>query len=170
MRGGGWSDKRIELLKRLWAEGKTATAIATRLGSSRSAVLGKIFRLRFDAADNGKSSKARARPTVDDRNKKVSRATRRSAPSRRRRSVNEKSSANEPRPAASSVRKTLFELTNACCRWPHGRPGAKNFFFCGAAGADLERGMPYCARHMRRAYLVAPAILIQAQRIAARAA
>ena len=49
--------------------------------------------------------------------------------------------------------KSLLELTNDCCRWPHGRPGTPTFFFCGALGGDLEHGMPYCARHARRAYL-----------------
>jgi GcrA cell cycle regulator len=48
--------------------------------------------------------------------------------------------------------KTLLELTNNTCRWPHGRPGTEKFHFCGAPEADLERGIPYCARHMRRAY------------------
>ena len=35
-----------------------------------------------------------------------------------------------------------------------GRPGTRTFSFCGAPGADLERGMPYCARHARRAYVM----------------
>jgi hypothetical protein len=48
--------------------------------------------------------------------------------------------------------KSLLELTNITCRWPHGRPGTDRFFFCGAPEADLERGIPYCARHMQRAY------------------
>ena len=51
MRGDLWNDERIELLKRLWAEGATADLIAAQLGGiSRSAVLGKIFRLRLGAA------------------------------------------------------------------------------------------------------------------------
>jgi len=46
-----WTAERIDLLKKLWAEGETATVIAGRLGGlSRSAVLGKIFRLRLGAA------------------------------------------------------------------------------------------------------------------------
>jgi len=48
--------------------------------------------------------------------------------------------------------KTLLELTNHSCRWPIGEPGRRGFHFCGADGADLERAMPYCARHARRAY------------------
>jgi hypothetical protein len=52
--------------------------------------------------------------------------------------------------------RTLFELTNDCCRWPFRRPGTAHYFFCAAAGADLEAGLPYCPRHMKRAYLVPP--------------
>jgi hypothetical protein len=44
-------------------------------------------------------------------------------------------------------------LTNDSCRWPHGQPGTKTFHFCGAPGADLEGGRPYCERHARRAYV-----------------
>jgi hypothetical protein len=29
----------------------------------------------------------------------------------------------------------------------------KAFHFCGAPGADLEGGRPYCERHARRAYV-----------------
>ncbi len=43
-----WRDDDIDLLKRLWADGETAASIAEKLGGlSRSAVLGKIFRLRL---------------------------------------------------------------------------------------------------------------------------
>ena len=42
-----WTDDRIASLKQMWAEGASAAAIAERLGGlSRSAVLGKIHRLR----------------------------------------------------------------------------------------------------------------------------
>jgi GcrA cell cycle regulator len=42
-----WADEKLSLLKKLWTEGKTAVAIAQRLGVSKSAVLGKVFRLRL---------------------------------------------------------------------------------------------------------------------------
>ncbi len=43
-----WTDESIALLRKLWAEGVPASAIAAQLGGgiSRSAVLGKINRLR----------------------------------------------------------------------------------------------------------------------------
>jgi GcrA cell cycle regulator len=101
----------------------------------------KVYRLRLDAA----GSPAAAAPKTA--------GTREGNPSlARRRQGGKRKLAPQVPPAAGRRGKTLLELTNATCRWPHGRPGAKNFFFCGAAGADLERGIPYCARHMQRAY------------------
>src|SRR5688572_21270917 len=45
-----WTDERIERLKKMWAEGATASQIADELGGvSRSAVIGKAPRLGLDA-------------------------------------------------------------------------------------------------------------------------
>jgi GcrA cell cycle regulator len=132
-----WTNERIASLKQMWAGGSTAAAIAARLGNiSRSAVLGKISRLRLD-------SPSETPP-----------AARGESPARRRRTPVRKKS-NEAPPATAPLRgKTLLELTNNSCRWPFGRPGTSKFHFCGAPGADLERGMPYCAVHAQRAYRV----------------
>ena len=135
-----WTDDDVALLRKLWAEGKTATAIAARLGGiSRSAVLGKVFRLRLPPAAD-KSSPA---PVAKQPN---SIARRRGHPSQ------------QPLPATKpdARPKSLFELTNHCCRWPYRRPGTRKYFFCGVPEADLELGIPYCPRHMKRAYLIAP--------------
>ena len=41
-----WTDERVELLKKLWAEGLSASQIAGRLGGvTRNAVIGKVHRL-----------------------------------------------------------------------------------------------------------------------------
>jgi len=41
-----WSDDRVELLKRLWGEGQSASQIAKELGGvTRNAVIGKVHRL-----------------------------------------------------------------------------------------------------------------------------
>ncbi len=163
MRGEAWDDETLTLLKRLWSEGKTRDAMPPRLGGmSRSAVMGKIFRLRLGAA---RQRAPKAKRAAKAGNKKPSAATRHPAPSRRRRGRTKADTAKAPRAAAGSRRKTLLELTNTCCRWPLGRPGGKGFFFCGAADADLEGGRPYCDRHMRRAYIVAPAIAVKTQRL-----
>lgn len=145
MRGGSWSAERIDLLKRLWSEGQSAGAIGERLGGmSRSAVLGKVFRLRLHANSPGSLAPAK-RQAADIRGEDAATLN------RRRRSPLRKQQAQPP-PIRRTQHKSLLELTNNTCRWPHGRPGTDRFFFCGAPEADLEHGIPYCARHMRRAY------------------
>ncbi|MCB1513625.1 MAG: GcrA cell cycle regulator, partial [Hyphomicrobiaceae bacterium] len=40
-----WTDERVELLKKLWSEGLSASQIASRIGGvSRNAVIGKVHR------------------------------------------------------------------------------------------------------------------------------
>jgi GcrA cell cycle regulator len=142
---GIWTRERIQLLKRLWTDGETATAIAARLRMSRSAVLGKVFRLRLRPA---KEATAATAASARGGTAILRRRHKRRSPIKHR-----------PKPAAPAapvaipLGKTLFELTNGSCRWPHGQPGTKAFHFCGAPGADLEGGRPYCERHARRAYV-----------------
>ncbi len=132
-----WTAERVALLKQLWASGVSAEKIAAQLGGvSRTGVLGKIHRLRRRAAE----------PAV--------------APKRRRR---RRQADKPPQPASHPSGKSLLELTNSCCRWPIGRRGAAEFFFCGVPEADLAGGMPYCARHARRAYVIPPKIVATAE-------
>jgi GcrA cell cycle regulator len=140
MGGNAWTDDAVALLRKLWAEGATAAAIGLRLGGlSRSAVLGKVFRLRFDCGAGAKPVPAAPRgQTVNEI----------AVPLRRRNRQPRKRIAAPPPKLAG--RLTLLELTNESCRWPSGRSG--KFFFCGVAEADVQSGIPYCPRHMRRAY------------------
>jgi GcrA cell cycle regulator len=178
MAEGFWTQTRIAQLKRLWTVGKSAAAIGAELGGiSRAAVLGKIFRLRLgpddrESANNGKMRKAkqrtkRKRGALGDIGRNAEAAAREDAPARRR--------AGKPKPASNAQaarprRKTLFELTNECCRWPYGELGTRRFLFCGAVGADISRGIPYCPRHMKQGYLVPPTLVGPLPKIAARAA
>ena len=44
--GMGWTDERVELLKKLWQDGLSASQIAKQLGGvTRNAVIGKVHRL-----------------------------------------------------------------------------------------------------------------------------
>jgi GcrA cell cycle regulator len=44
-----WTDERVALLKKLWADGLSASQITAELGSvTRNAVLGKVHRLGID--------------------------------------------------------------------------------------------------------------------------
>jgi len=110
MRGQSWTLESIALLRKLWGEGETAVTIADRLGGmSRSAVLGKIFRLRLHVDDT--SVAAQSLPAA-----LTHQAEKAAAPARRRRSGVGKRHA-QAAPTNTIQRKTLLELTNRTCRW-----------------------------------------------------
>ncbi len=127
MRRDAWTAERIEQLRRLWAEGATAGAIAARLGDmSRSAVLGKIFRLRLDAVAaaasprRGNSKENGPRAAIGGATPSAHGMQPRFAhdvPLARRRSGKE-DKPGERLPAAGVGHKTLLELTNESCRFP----------------------------------------------------
>ena len=62
-----WSDERVELLKKLWSEGQSASQIAKELGGvTRNAVIGKVHRLglsnRNGSGASGTDGAAKAKP------------------------------------------------------------------------------------------------------------
>ena len=62
---GGWTEERVELLKKLWLEGLSASQIAGVLGEgvTRNAVIGKVHRLKLTGRAKPASSTPRARAT-----------------------------------------------------------------------------------------------------------
>ena len=55
----GWTDERVELLKKLWADGLSASQIAAELGGiTRNAVIGKVHRLGLSGRAKSPSSSA----------------------------------------------------------------------------------------------------------------
>ncbi len=161
-----WTDERVELLKKLWAEGLSASQIAAQLGGvSRNAVIGKVHRLKL-------SSRGRATNTAP-RQKKAAPSVGGSTSSTRRKS--------SPRPMAAAsigatalkvqfeedavayqeVRPTenvvlpisrnlkLVQLSERTCKWPNGDPLSEEFNFC---GNDVGEAGPYCTYHSKLAY------------------
>ena len=58
-----WTDERVELLKKMWGEGQSASQIAKELGGvTRNAVIGKVHRLGLSNRASGGSSTAKAEP------------------------------------------------------------------------------------------------------------
>ncbi len=65
-----WSDERVELLKKMWGEGQSASQIAKELGGvTRNAVIGKVHRLGLSNRNGGggnstasASTEAKAKP------------------------------------------------------------------------------------------------------------
>jgi GcrA cell cycle regulator len=56
-----WTDERVELLKKMWGEGQSASQIAKELGGvTRNAVIGKVHRLGLSNRTTGGAAKAAA--------------------------------------------------------------------------------------------------------------
>jgi len=175
----GWSDERVELLKKLWMEGLSASQIAGQLGDgvTRNAVIGKVHRLKLSARAKPQSSAARPRPAqrppVRRPGSGMSGSSGPSSMGSPRTVVRQ----NVGRPQTMGAtalatnyeaqaevyvapnvqelfipeekRLTLLQLNEHTCKWPIGDPMAKDFHFCGGHSRDNS---PYCEFHSRRAY------------------
>jgi GcrA cell cycle regulator len=145
----GWNDERVELLKKLWADGLSASQIAAQLGGvTRNAVIGKVHRL-------GLSGRAKTPSSA------VPRVRKPRVGGMRPRMRYHGNNALAPQydieadldPLANVVpmgpRVSILELTEATCRWPVGDPGKEGFGYC---GAQTKNELPYCPYHARLAY------------------
>lgn len=136
MTASAWTDDRVGRLKTLWLEGRSAAQIARDLdhGLTRSAVLGKVYRLGLSAA--------RARP-------RASVLPRPSPPKRRRsQSTGALQAIAEPALVPEQGEANLLSVRRGQCRWPYGDPNAQDFSFC---GRPVARGA-FCGPHAAIAY------------------
>ncbi|SFR17948.1 GcrA family cell cycle regulator [Poseidonocella sedimentorum] len=61
-----WTDERVELLKKMWGEGQSASQIAKELGGvTRNAVIGKVHRLGLSNRTSGASPAAKPAKEAD---------------------------------------------------------------------------------------------------------
>ena len=149
-----WTDERVELLKKLWSDGLSASQIAAELGGiTRNAVIGKVHRLGLSGRAKSTSS-ASPRPRkarAPSHMMRIGRASIRGNTALAH--VYEIETDVEPELIENIIpigqRRTILELTELTCRWPVGDPGAGDFFFC---GGNTVSGVPYCAYHSRVAY------------------
>lgn len=158
-----WNDERVELLKKFWAEGLSASQIAGRLGGvTRNAVIGKVHRLGLSGrATTSRMKSLRPRPRVNANANAVTVLAKRPGKSRfgaPGNSVVRALYSPEIEPYISPVeelvipmaeRKSIQTLTECSCRWPIGDPQLADFHFC---GKDKVMGLPYCEFHARRAF------------------
>ncbi|MBA4173414.1 MAG: GcrA cell cycle regulator [Hyphomicrobium sp.] len=151
-----WTDERVELLKKLWGEGLSASQIAGRLGSvTRNAVIGKVHRLGLSGratTSRMKSHRPRARLANAKRPAAKSRFAQLGNPALR--ALYQPDSEPYVSPIEDMViplaeRKTIQTLVECSCRWPIGDPQLADFHFC---GKDKVPGLPYCEFHARRAF------------------
>ena len=150
-----WTDERVEQLKKLWADGLSASQIAGELGGiTRNAVIGKVHRL-------GLSGRAKAPSSSVPRQRKPRAPSMFRAPRPMMRGNTALAHMHaydyEPEPEPELIeniipigqRCTLLELNEEKCHWPIGDPGQPDFFFC---GGKTSTGTPYCGYHGRVAY------------------
>jgi len=140
-----WTDERVELLKKLWAEGLSAAQIANKMGGvTRNAVIGKVHRLGLSGRATPAKPQRGCTPSAE--RKEVS------APKERRPEV--KSVIPEPEFIAPLVldtgdRTTVATIKNNMCKWPLGDPAKDDFHFCGQSTLS---GKSYCAYHAHLAF------------------
>ncbi|WP_157017718.1 GcrA family cell cycle regulator [Mesorhizobium xinjiangense] len=160
-----WTDERVELLRKLWSEGLSASQIAAQLGGvSRNAVIGKVHRLKLSSRGRATPTQTRQKraPKPSGTQKSASRAS--SAPARTAPQTIgatalkmdydvETDAIAQRRPAADVVpiarRLKLVDLNERTCKWPIGDPLDEDFHFCGHDSGDSS---PYCQYHARLAF------------------
>ncbi len=154
-----WTDERVEQLRQLWLDGKSASQIASVLanGVTRNAVIGKVHRLGLSGRVKAPSqTSARARTTKVHNHRPM--ASRSHVPRTNGANALAYSPRTEIRPMMRPVeevvipmseRVTIMELKEAMCRWPLGDPSTPEFRYC---GGKSPVGVPYCPYHSRVAY------------------
>jgi len=162
-----WTDERVELLKKLWAEGLSASQIAAQLGGvSRNAVIGKVHRLKLSGRGRATAAPARQKKAASSGTGTVKPAARAASAARHVTSSvgatalqvqfdAEPVARSYVRPEADNVvvpisrHLQLVELTERTCKWPNGDPLSEDFHFC---GNDAGESGPYCRYHARLAF------------------
>jgi GcrA cell cycle regulator len=155
-----WTDERVELLKKLWQDGLSASQIANELGSvTRNAVIGKVHRLglsgraKSTATSVQRQRKAVAKPATKTLLFHGSRGGAALAPIVM--TVAQEDVAPQIAPVAAVVvipmtrRVSIMELREGVCRWPLGDPLQADFAFC---GNECGGGATYCVHHASIAF------------------
>jgi len=151
-----WTDDRVELLKKLWSDGLSASQIAAELGGiSRNSVIGKVHRLALSGRAKSPSVAVprQRKPRSQGTLMRIARPGVRGNTALA--ALHSWEPELEPEPALIEniipigQRCSILELTEGKCHWPIGDPSSSDFFFCG--GKTIE-GLPYCGYHSRIAY------------------
>ena len=160
-----WTDDRVDLLKKYWAEGLSASQVAQRLGEvTRNAVIGKVHRLGLSGratTTRMKSVRPRRRIAGGNRRPKLNRAGtfgNNGLKGPYNPSALQKSNSGyqdyEELVIPLNERRYIETLTESSCRWPIGDPQEKDFHFC---NCDKIPGSPYCEFHSSIAFQPATA-------------
>ncbi|MDJ0612405.1 MAG: GcrA family cell cycle regulator [Rhizobiaceae bacterium] len=145
-----WTEERVALLSKLWADGLSASQIAGELGGvTRNAVIGKVHRLGLSGRAKPASSSAkrvkRPRSTYNSK----PRTNSRNGLGPRETGTQNLRTIVEDLTAPESKKLSLVELTEKTCKWPEGDPATDDFHFC---GNKTKEEAPYCEYHCKLAY------------------
>ncbi|MFI5015635.1 MAG: GcrA family cell cycle regulator [Hyphomicrobiales bacterium] len=155
-----WDGERVELLRKLWQDGISASRIAAQLGAgiTRNAVIGKVHRLGLAGRAKPTTASGAARP----KRVAVPHATQKTVALRGNTVMLREIVVAEAYEAAVlpeavvipiSERVTITELRDNMCRWPLGDPLTPEFRYC---GTKCDPAVPYCVPHGRMAYQQSP--------------
>ncbi|MEQ1941986.1 GcrA family cell cycle regulator [Mesorhizobium sp. VNQ89] len=158
-----WTDERVELLRKLWSEGLSASQIAAQLGSvTRNAVIGKVHRLKLSSRGRTTAAPARQKKATTGsvatksvtRSTTVTRTVTIGATALQTQFDAEPVARYQVRPTENVVvpisrRLQLVQLSERTCKWPNGDPLTEDFSFC---GNDAAESGPYCGYHSRIAF------------------
>ena len=146
-----WTDERVELLKKLWIDGLSASQIAAELGGvTRNAVIGKVHRLGLSGRGQPTSSIKRQRRTHSSGIRRVRQMISVGNLALKADAMAEAELQPRRNVVVPIPRKlSIFQLTERTCKWPIGDPGQEDFHFC---GHDSLENLPYCEYHAGVAY------------------
>ena len=141
-----WTDERVELLKKLWAEGLSAAQIANKMGGvTRNAVIGKVHRLGL----SGRATPAKPqRGCAQTLERKIVPVVAKGTPALVKPMIPEPEFI-APLVLESGDRTTVATTKNNMCKWPIGDPAKESFHFCGQSTLS---GKSYCAYHAHLAF------------------
>ena len=149
-----WTEDRVEILTKLWAEGLSASQIAKQLGGvTRNAVIGKVHRLGL----SGRAKPSRPKKATNVRSASPRKRAATSRKPRAPRSVAKPAVVAAPPPPPPIEAKplpngefaTIMTIKDHMCKWPIGDPMESDFRFC---GRKIKQGEPYCEAHCSVAY------------------
>ncbi|HRO12482.1 GcrA family cell cycle regulator [Amaricoccus sp.] len=172
-----WTDERVETLKAMWADGKSASQIAKELGGvTRNAVIGKVHRLGLSNRVGAEADEASAAPApAEEVREPLAETPPQPAPVPPRPAARDPIPVVRPKPvpgqptppqpshseisaealanlaevAKKARRLALMQLTERTCKWPVGDPATDDFWFCGLPSVP---GKPYCETHVAVAF------------------
>jgi GcrA cell cycle regulator len=117
-----WSDERVEKLKKMWAEGQSASQIAKELGGvTRNAVIGKVHRLGLSNR-NGSGGAAAAKSAEGAKAKQPAKSRAKAKPTKAAKPEAEPAPAKTKAPAAAEEAPAAAPVSRARQIIPAGQP------------------------------------------------